>query len=70
MTEIQPIASILAGMLTTVEAAQYTGLHPQSLRQYARNNKIAHVQRGRSYFFRREDLDKLFKVNTHDSSIN
>lgn len=71
MTESK--ANLLVGLFSTVEAAAYVGLHPQSIRTYAKRGKIANIQRGRQYFFRREDLDQLFKFNgtqSHDNSIN
>jgi excisionase family DNA binding protein len=44
-------------LLTAEEAAQYLGLHPETVRKMAREQRIPRVKVGRFWRFRPLDLD-------------
>lgn len=44
-------------MLSTIEAAEYKDVHPQSVRIAIRDGRLPAVRKGHMYLIRRQDLD-------------
>jgi excisionase family DNA binding protein len=47
--------------MTALEAAEYLGMHPESVRRLARRGELPGRKIGKEWRFRPEDLDALFE---------
>ena len=56
-------------LLSTMDAAEYTGRHPEYLRQLARAGKLPYVKAGKTghyWMFKVSDLDAFKKETARD----
>jgi excisionase family DNA binding protein len=55
MAELKPMST--DSLLTTEEAAHFTKLHPETLRQLVREKRLPRRKIGQEYRFKREELE-------------
>jgi excisionase family DNA binding protein len=52
------------GYLTKKEAAAYLNVHPETIRRWAKQGKLAVYRSGRIVRFKQEDLDQVFAAQS------
>ena len=51
----------IEGWLTSAEAAEYAGYHPERIRELCRANKLKYIKVGTSYLINTDSLDAFLK---------